>query len=129
MSEQLQCFISFLDTPFSDEQITAFNSLSPYDANMIQRISVVDGRVLVRGISTPDVIDSVMAFLTNADKDPHLLFAHYKDGELYTGEPGFTEYLSFFPSYTVEGIDGDTITIQPPQNTGSGWKLPDMSGV
>ena len=126
---QLQCFISFLDTPFSDEQITAFYSLSPYDANMIQRISVVDGRVLVRGISTPDIIEQTMAFLVSAGKDPHLMFAHHEDGTLYSddniGMPNFTEYLSFFPTYTAEGPDG-TITVTPPQNTGAGWNLPTM---
>ncbi len=130
MNAQLQCFISFLDTPFSDEQITAFHALNAYDANMIQRISVVDGRVLVRGISTPEIIEQTMAFLVSAGKVPHLLFAHHDDGTLYydenIGAPNFAEYLSFFPSYTADDGQGGTITIHPPQNTGAGWNLPTM---
>lgn len=147
MSTQLQCFISFLDTPFSDEQIMAFHSLNPYDAAMIQRIVVLDGRVLVRGISTPEIIEQTMTFLADSGKDPHLLFAHHEDGRqygvdfVYTEDdqgnpvvpmgspiypPNFTEYLSFFPSYTADDGQGGTITMHPPQNTGAGWTLPAM---
>lgn len=148
MSAQLQCFISFLDTPFSDEQKAGFHALNAYDASMIQSVAVLDGRVLVRGISTSEIIDSTMAFLTAAGKDPHLLFAHHEDGRQYGMDfgypeddqgnlvtviagnpiypPNFTEYLSFFPSYTADDGQGGTITIHPPQNTGAGWTLPTM---
>lgn len=131
MSAQLQCFISFLDTPFSDEQKAGFHALNAYDASMIQRVAVLDGRVLVRGISTSEIIDSTMAFLTAAGKDPHLLFAHHEDGMLYLDEnigmPNFTEYLSFFPPYTTEDMNGNTVMVQSPQNTGAGWELPERS--
>ena len=122
----IQYFISENTNELTDEQKATYRAFHP---NQVVPVSVVGGRQLVRGITTPETLVEIVAFLSEVGKEPHLLFAHHEDGMLYLddniGMPNFTEYLSFFPTYTTEGPDG-TITIHPPQNTGAGWTLPTM---